>query len=50
MTCWDFIINPWTLLGSAFAVQAFLKLACKCRESCECECMDGIITFKKKPT
>ena len=46
MTLFEFIGGALT----AFTAQLFFKLACKCKESCECDCMDGIITFKRKMT
>ena len=27
---------------TSWAVQGIFKIACKCKESCECSCFDGI--------
>ena len=46
MMCFDFI----TGFLASIVIQCAAKIACKCKESCECDCMNGIISFKRKVT
>jgi len=38
MDCFDFVAGMLT----SWAVQGIFKMACKCKESCECSCFDGL--------
>ena len=39
MDIFDFIAGMLT----SYVIQCAAKIACKCKESCECSCFDGII-------
>ena len=38
MNCFDFV----TGLLTSWAIQGIFKIACKCKETCECSCFDGL--------